>query len=114
MIRLLAQRDGVMGVVLFNLFLDGTWQYRDGKNAISITRVVDVIDYICQLTGSSAHVGIGGDFDGGFGVESIPAEMDTVADLWLIKGQLEARGYSEAAVHAILHGNMLRKLREGL
>lgn len=114
MIRLLAERDGVMGVVLFNLFLDGTWQYSDGKNAISITRVIDVIDYICQLTGSSAHVGIGGDFDGGFGVESTPAELDTVADLWLIKGQLEARGYSEADVYAILHGNMLRKLREGL
>jgi len=114
MIRLLAQHDGVMGVVLFNLFLDGNWQYSDGKNAISISRVVEVIDYICQLTGSSAHVGIGGDFDGGFGVESIPAEMDNVGDLWLIKGALEARGYSEADIHAILNGNMLRKLRQAL
>ncbi len=114
MIRLLAQRDGVMGVVLFNLFLDGNWQYSHGKNAIGISRVIDVIDYICQLIGSSAHVGIGGDFDGGFGVESIPAEVDNVGDLWLIKGALEARGYSESDVMAILGGNMLRKLRQAL
>jgi len=103
-----------MGVVLFNLFLDGNWQYSHGKNAIGISRVIDVIDYICQLIGSSAHVGIGGDFDGGFGVESIPAEVDNVGDLWLIKGALEARGYSESDVMAILGGNMLRKLRQAL
>jgi membrane dipeptidase len=114
MIRLLAERDGVIGTVLPNYFLDGTWQRRDGKRAVTLQRVVEIIDYICQLTGSAAHVGIGSDFDGGFGAESVPQEFDTVADLWQIKQALADRGFGADDVKAILHGNMLRKLREGL
>lgn len=114
MIRLLASRDGVMGIALYNLFLDNNWGYSTGKNAITLTRVVEVIDYICQLTGSCNHVGIGSDFDGGFGVESIPAEIDTVADVWRIKDALQARGYTDEDVYSILGGNMLRKLRQAL
>ena len=114
MIRRLAERDGVMGTVLYNYFLDGDWSFADGKRAVPLTRVVDVIDHVCQVTGNAAHVGIGSDFDGGFGTESIPAELDTVADLWSLKEALEARGFSEEDVAAILGGNMTRKLRQSL
>jgi membrane dipeptidase len=114
MIRRLAERNGVMGIVLLNRFLDHNWTKADGKQAITIDRVTGAIDYVCQLTGSSAHVGIGSDLDGGFGMESIPLEFDTVADLWLIKDALLARGYTEEDVAAILGGNMTRKLRETL
>jgi membrane dipeptidase len=114
MIRRLAERDGVMGVVLYNVFLNEAWRFADGKSAIPLTRVLDVIDYVCQVTGSAAHVGLGSDFDGGFGTEAIPAELDTVADLWQFKEGLEGRGFATDDVAAILGGNMLRKLREGL
>jgi len=66
------------------------------------------------LTGSAAHVGIGSDFDGGFGLESIPDELDTVGDLWSISRVLRERGYSEADIAAILGGNMVRQLRATL
>jgi membrane dipeptidase len=59
-------------------------------------------------------VGIGTDFDGGFGAESIPEGFDTVSDLlWLAQG-LRERGYGQADIEAILSGNMLRKLRQAL
>jgi membrane dipeptidase len=114
MIQQAAERDAVIGVVLANPFLRGGWSRADGKSAVTLTTVLDVIDHICQVTGSAAHVGIGSDFDGGFGAESVPHEFDTVADLWEIGAALSRRGFSDDDVNAVLHGNMLRKLRESL
>lgn len=114
MIRRLAERDGVMGAVLFNRFLSNTWAPGDPKHDVTLNTVLDSIDYVCQLTGSAAHVGIGSDFDGGFGAQSIPDVFDTVGDLPRIGTGLRQRGYSEADIEAILSGNMLRKLRQAL
>lgn len=114
MIHRLAERDGVMGIVFFNRFLSDKWSSGDRKSDIKLSVVLDAIDYVCQLTGDATHVGIGTDFDGGFGRESIPAELDTVMDLLIIGDALRERGYSEADTEAILGGNMLRKLREAL
>ncbi|MBC8099651.1 MAG: membrane dipeptidase, partial [Armatimonadetes bacterium] len=114
MIRRLAARDGVMGVVLYNRFLSNHWERSDPKHNITLTTVADAIDYVCQVTGSAAHIGIGSDFDGGFGAQHIPQEIDTVADLWQMSALLRERGYSEPDIEAVLGGNMLRKLREVL
>lgn len=114
MIRRLAERGGVMGIVLYNRFLSNTWKRGDPKDDITLAIVADAIDYICQITGSVAHVGLGSDFDGGFGSESIPAEIDTVADMLKIADVLRGRGYSEADVEAVIGGNMLGKLRQAL
>lgn len=112
MIRKTAERDGVMGVVLFNTFLSNEWAAGDPRLPLSI--VVDAIDHICQVTGSAAHVGIGSDFDGGFGAESTPLGLDTAGDLLEIARAMRVRGYDEAAINAIMSGNFLRKLRECL
>jgi membrane dipeptidase len=114
MIRKLAERNGVMGVVLYNRFLSDKWERTDPKHTIRLSIVADAIDHICQITGSAAHVGIGSDFDGGFGVEQIPYEIDTVGDLLKIGDVLRERGYSAEDIEAVLSGNMLRKLKEAL
>jgi membrane dipeptidase len=110
----LAERDGVMGAVLYNRFLSNTWTRTDRKDAVTLQTVADAMDYVCQLTGSARHIGIGTDFDGGFGAQAIPAEFDTVADLHKIAEVLRARGYSEPDIEGVMSGNMLRKLREAL
>lgn len=109
MIRRLAERDGVMGVVLYNRFLSETWSSGDAKLPLSV--VIDVIDHICQVTGSAAHVGIGSDFDGGFGATSIPQQLDTTGDLLHLVDALKARGYATDDIEGIMSGNMLRKIR---
>lgn len=113
-IHQLAERDGVMGIVPYNNFLSNEWRAGDAKATVPLTVVVDAMDYVCQLTGSAAHVGIGSDFDGGFGRESIPQGLDTVTDLLTIADALRERGYAEADIEAIMSGNMLRKLRQAL
>jgi len=114
MIERLAEAQGVIGVVPLNGFLKTSWQPANGKQAVSLSSVLDMIDHICQVTGSAAHVGLGSDFDGGFGVERTPAEIDTVADLQKLDGLLKARGYRDEDVAAILGQNWIGLLRRGL
>jgi membrane dipeptidase len=113
-IRRLAERGGVMGVVFYNAFLKSGWKRSDGKAAVTLETVAATIDHICQVTGSAEHVGLGSDFDGGFGAEGTPAEIDTVADLMLVEGALARRGYGPAEIEAVLGGNWLALLRRGL
>lgn len=112
MILRLAERDGVMGIVLYNAFLNDHWSKTDPP--LPMTIVTDAIDYVCQLTGSAAHVGLGSDFDGGFGRDSAPQGLDTVGDLWAIGAALRARGYAENDIENIIGGNMIRKIQQAL
>jgi len=110
----IAERDGAIGIMPYNLFLVPHWKRGERKDAATMQHVIDAIDYVCQVTGSARHVGIGSDFDGGFGAESAPEEFETSADLWEIGKALRARGYEAEDVQAILGGNFLRILRAGL
>jgi len=114
MIRRLVERDGVIGIVPYNRFLRPGWGKGDARDAVTVADVAAAIDHVCQVVGDAAHVGLGSDFDGGFGAESTPAEMDTVADLGRIGPALGELGYGEKEIAAILGGNWLHVLREGL
>ena len=111
-IRLLGERDGVMGTVLYNAFLQKGWRKPARKEEVTLDHVVANIDHVCQLLGSANHVGIGSDLDGGFGAEHIPAELDTIADLPKIATKLKERGYEPDDIEAIMGGNWLRILRK--
>jgi membrane dipeptidase len=113
-IQQLIERDGVMGIVPLNGFLDWEWRDRGGKNAITLEQVVAQIDHVCQIAGNTRHVGIGTDFDGGFGVESVPADIDTIADLQKLAPHLLKKGYNDEDIERIFHGNWLRILRNNL
>ena len=114
MIERLAEAGGVIGIVPYNRFLKVGYETSHPKSSVTIESMLAMIDHVCQVTGSSAHVGIGSDFDGGFGVERTPAEFDTVADLQKLGPALKERGYSEQDVAAILGQNWIRVLRRGL
>ncbi len=106
----LIDRDGVIGVVPFNRFLLPGWEQRDGRQAVGLQYVVAQIDLICQMAGDALHVGLGTDFDGGFGLQSVPAGLDTIADLHLLAPLLSEKGYSEADIAAIFGKNWLYRL----
>lgn len=108
------ERDSVMGIVLANHFLRGDWLPTMGREAVTLDDVAICIDAICQQLGSARHVGIGSDFDGGFGLEKVPAGLDSVADLRLIGEALAPRGYTKRDIEAVLGGNWLRILQRAL
>jgi membrane dipeptidase len=110
-LRAIMDRDGVIGAACDNWMLCPGWT-RSGPNpVVTLAQVVDHIDHVCQLAGNSRHAALGSDLDGGFGREQSPRDLDTIADLQTIGGLLAERGYAEADVAAILHGNWLRLLR---
>lgn len=111
MIRALIAREAVIGTVLANKFLDPTWE----RGApMPLDAVVRHIDHICQLAGDATHCALGSDFDGGFGVESTPEGLDSVADLGRIADMLSAHGYTRADIEGIMGANWLRLLRQSL
>jgi membrane dipeptidase len=105
------ERDGVIGVVPYNRFLLPGWQPADGRTAVTLQHVFAHIDYICQVAGDALHVGIGTDFDGGFGLQSVPAEIDTIADLVKLVPLMQDKGYSEKDIAAIMGLNWISVLK---
>ena len=111
-IKALAQRGGVIGTAMDVWMISPLWDPAAMDNTgITLETVVDHIDHVCQLTGSSRHAAIGTDLDGGYGKEQCPSDFDTIADLRKIPAILERRGYSQADVAGIMHGNWVRLLR---
>jgi membrane dipeptidase len=112
----LIERDGVIGLIPFNAFLKVGWKRDIGsrREEVPLDVLIAHIDHVCQLAGNSLHAGIGSDFDGGFGLQSIPPELDSIADLQMIASKLIARGYSESDAENVLGGNWLRFLRKHL
>ncbi len=114
-LRHLIQRDAVIGAVL------DIWMLYPGFKAgatpntvVSLEDVVNHIDHICELAGNARHVAVGSDLDGEFGTEQTPHDVNTIADLQKLPGVLRSRGYSEADIEGIMHGNWLRIFERGL
>jgi membrane dipeptidase len=115
-IRGLIERAGVIGVIPLNTFLKPGWTRKSGgrRAEVPLDALIAHIDHICQMAGNSEHAAIGSDFDGGFGLQSIPPELDSIADLPLIASKLMERGYSQTDAENVLGGNWLRFLRRHL
>lgn len=115
-IRGLIERDGIIGLIPYNTFLKPGWKRSAGsrREEVSLDTLIAHIDHVCQLAGNALHAGIGSDFDGGFGLQSIPLELDSIADLPMIATKLVERGYTETDAANVLGGNWLRFLRKNL
>ncbi|HEX6507003.1 MAG TPA: membrane dipeptidase [Chloroflexota bacterium] len=82
-IRIIGERNGVIGLVLYNGFLEPRWRH-DRSIAVTLNEHLRRhAEHIAGLAGWN-HVGIGSDLDGGLGLEESPVEIDTVADLWKV------------------------------
>jgi membrane dipeptidase len=111
-LRALIARDAVIGAALDTWMLHPGWIVGAVDNPpVPLERVVEHIDHVCQLAGTSRHAAIGSDLDGGFGREQSPHDLDTIADLQRLPELLARRGYANTDIAAIMHGNWLRLLR---
>ena len=106
-------RDGVIGAAFDAWMLESGWITGKSTNAdVTIANVADHIDHICQLAGNVRHAGIGSDLDGGFGRDQSPSDLDTIADMQILRAIFEERGYKEDDIKAIFYGNWLRLLKQ--
>ncbi|MGB8952029.1 MAG: M20/M25/M40 family metallo-hydrolase [Candidatus Aminicenantales bacterium] len=75
---------------------------------VNVKTLVDHIDHVVKITGSTDHVGLGSDFDG---ISSTPIGLANIGYLPNITLELAARGYTEADIKKILGGNFLRVVK---
>ncbi len=114
-IRAIAKRGGVLGVVTYFGFIQrgaSTGHYPpDGgppTHGVTLDHLVDHIDHICQIAGNRRHVALGSDLDGGYGAEECPHGLDRHRDILKLGELLSARGFSDDDVAAFFGGNWLR------
>jgi len=93
----IANRGGVVGVVFYPYFLNGT------SNA-SIQDVIAHIDYIKNLVGID-YVAIGSDFDG---IEVVPLGLEDTSKFPNLTEALFEHGYSKEEIEKILYKNFKR------
>jgi membrane dipeptidase len=105
-LKAIAQRGGVIGIVLYSPFLKTT------ENKPTLEDVYAHADYMIELLGED-HVGIGSDMDGAR-IEDFPDGLRSVADLPRIGAFFIAKGYSENRVRKIMSGNFLRVMGKNL
>ena len=113
-IRILLERDAVIGGVLDTWMLTDNWiRGKDDpkERGINLEMLVDHYDHICQLAGNSLHVAIGSDLDGAYGKEQSPYDLEDISDLQNLKVILAKRGYSSGDIENIFYKNWLRFLR---
>ena len=79
------------------------------KDNPSIEQVVDHIDHIVNITGSSDHVGLGSDYDG---VPDIVSGLGDASKFPNLTMELMARGYSDTDIKKILGENFLRVIKK--
>lgn len=114
MIKTLAEKGGVQGVNFVPGFLinlnsqklraGDIEEYRKAEKT-TVETVVDHIDHIVEVTGSTDNIGLGSDFDG---VPMVVKGLDDVSKLPNLTKSLVARGYADKEIEKILGGNFLR------
>jgi membrane dipeptidase len=104
-LQLLRERSAVAGALLYNGFLDSSWQ--SGSQQTPLPRVAEHIEYLLGHLGCES-VGIGSDFDGGLTARNTPEGLDTIADLPKLGAELKRRGCSDETVAGVLGENWLR------
>ena len=102
MIKLLAEKDGVMGMNFAPAFVD------EKKDHASLEGVLDHVDHVVKVAGVN-HVGLGSDFDG---IETTPKGLEDVTKMPHFTDGLLKRGYGEEDIMKILGENFLRVFRK--
>lgn len=108
MIRALAERDAVIGLVLGNRFIKAGLDHDAPKESVTLRDLAEQAAHIAELAGWQ-HLGIGSDFDGGFGVQETPLEITRGADFERL-----GEAFPEAHRATVLGDNWLRTLRQHL
>ncbi|MEM8601648.1 MAG: membrane dipeptidase [Bacteroidota bacterium] len=108
MLDALAERDAVVGVVLGNPFVKHGVGLTDPEERVTLDDVRAQATHLAGRIGWD-HLGIGSDFDGGFGKQETPFGIERGADFAKLGDAVP-----EAARDGFLGGNWLRWLRQAL
>jgi len=110
LIRAVAERNGLIGLNLFSLFLTDEGDKRRAK----IDETVAHVEHIVDVSGRHDLVALGSDMDGGFGSDRLPEGINAPCDLPLLLGALSDRGWTDDQLAGFRFNNWARFLRRSL
>lgn len=99
--RELFARGGIVGLNLYGAFL------ANGRRA-SIEDCVEHVLHFCLLAGSTKHVALGSDYDGGFTPKDLPQGLKHPRDLPKLLLALSQAGFTDADLRGFACENWLR------
>ena len=108
MIRILAEKGGVMGLNFCVSFVRENWKPKEDGALLS--ELIRQIKYIICVGGEEC-IGLGSDFDG---IEEAPSEMKNAAGLPLLAEAMEREGMLYSQVEKVFFKNVKRFLKENL
>lgn len=114
-LKVLIERGAVIGGVMDAWMLVPNWVRGSSTPQnmnVTLEKLIDHMDHICQIAGNSKHIAIGSDLDGAFGKEQSPMDIETIADLKKISTLLSQRGYKKEDIENVTSKNWLRFLRK--
>lgn len=105
-IREIVRRGGVVGLNLYSAFLSR----RADERRATIDDALAHVERVCELAGSTRHVGLGSDMDGGFAADRLPAGIDRPGDLRHLADALIRRGWTRPQIEDFAWRNWSRVL----
>jgi membrane dipeptidase len=112
--KLIIERGGVIGTSFDTWMLVPNWVRGESDPLTSgagLNKVIDNIERVCEIAGSSHHAALGTDLDGAFGKEQSPYDVDTITDLQKIPDLLSERKFSDEDIQSIMGMNWIRFLK---
>ncbi|PJE27481.1 membrane dipeptidase [Pseudooceanicola antarcticus] len=103
-LSMIAETDGMVGINLATGFLRPDGQMRADTGLDDLLRH---LDHLLQMLGED-RVGFGSDFDGAI----VPEVIGDCSGLPNLRQALRQRGYNEALMQKLCHGNWMRVLRK--
>ncbi len=102
MIRLLAEKGGIMGINFEPSFLGSS----------KTSRIKDMISHISHIrkVGGVDVISVGSDFDGTYGY----SEIKNIGDMELLKNALEKEGFTFEEIEKFFYKNALRLIKDTL
>lgn len=114
-LKLIIERGGVIGMAGHASMIRAEAQGQPARpDSVKLRHLADHIDHLCQLAGSSEHVAIGSDLDGGFGREKTPADLQHYRDLHQLETLLTERGFGAQDLGNLFYENWWRFYRNVL
>ncbi len=86
--------------------LYATLRERMAPTRVGMDRIIDHVEHVVRLVGDE-HVGFGSDFDG---IPDVPEGVPDCAAFPRLLARMGERGFTDASIERIVHGNFLRVL----
>jgi membrane dipeptidase len=117
MIRVLLERDAVIGMALDSWMIVPDWKRgvsTPESMGVNLDSVMNHVQHIAHLAGSTKNIMIGSDLDGAFGTEQTPIEIKSIANLQDFIPALSHRGFTQTDIEGIMWKNGVNFLKNNL